>query len=318
MTILNNHLVVELWNGSDIVRVVGKASIMQLVYVNPAGRGVADGDRAGGAVSGSNDTANAPHATDAEGGAGPLPAGNDVRRKIEIYGFDEAIRKGILKADQRPGALRRISRFAYNLYSILRFVCYPIYRNFRFVCYPIYRIYWCLPHEVGQRLRRIYQYLSQKVGQRLHRIYRCLSPKVSNIALGPIDGYTEITADDVLNDHSVPNISLNVSSQKTSDGELWAIAIIGIFIQLGVIAFAGFGALQGGRFRKDGKRVVPYAFPLMAGGTVALVLGMFLCAHIIDKNTVETRWVPESTSGDLSFKWVQKGNNITETSTSLV
>ena len=316
MTILNNHLVVELWNGSDIVRVVGKASIMQLVYVTPAGGGVADGSRAGGVFSGSNNTVNAPHTTDSEGGAGPLPAGNDVRRKIEIYGFDEAIRKGILtsvEADQRPGALRRIYRPVYLSYRIYRF--FYLLLPYRLV-YPLFRICRRLLQKVNQQLgalRRIYRYLSQKVS------------KVSNIALPTwgsisptrtIGGYTGVSADDVLNDHSVPNISLNVSSQKTSDGELWAIAIIGIFIQLGVIAFAGFGALHGDRFRKDGKRVVPYAFPLMAGGTVALVLGMFLCAHIIDKNTVETRW--ESKSGVLSFTWVQKGNNITEASTSLV
>ena len=306
MTILNNHLVVELWNGSDIVRVVGKASIMQLVYVTPAGRGVADGSRARGVVSGSNNTVNAPHATDTDGGAARLPDGNDVR-KIEIYGFDEAIRKGILTSMKRPGALHRIDQFVY--FSL---------QNFGSVGYLLFRIYQYLPPKVDQlagALRRIHRYLSQK------------DSKVSNIAPATwnlilptrtIDNYTEIAADDVLNDHSVPNISLNVSSQKTSDGELWAIAIIGIFIQLGVIAFAGFGALHGDRFRKDGKRVVPYAFPLMAGGTVALVLGMFLCAHIIDKNTVETRWVPESKSRVLSFKWVQKGNNITEASTSLV
>ena len=162
----------------------------------------------------------------------------------------------------------------------------------------------------------------------LLQIYWELSSKVSNMAFGAwnrnsrnrptrtIDGYTAISADDVLNDHPVPNISLNVSCQCESDPQPWGIALLGYFVQLSVLHYAvSFGV----RLGKDGKRVAPYALLLFTGGTSVLMLGMFLCARIIDMNTIKTRWViRESESGDLSFAWVQKGNNIAEASVTLV
>ncbi|QPC64328.1 hypothetical protein HYE67_006559 [Fusarium culmorum] len=46
------------------------------------------------------------------------------------------------------------------------------------------------------------------------------------------------------------------------------------------------------RFNKDDKHVEGYAFPFSSGGTIILVLGMLLCAHVADRRTGETRYEP--------------------------
>ena len=279
MTILNNHPVVELWNGSGIVRVVGKASVMQLVYVTStdhsdtadmvhnayddrkdttappdddrqlnaahssacirgddiivAGAGTADGFRAGEVVSGSNNSVNTPRATDAEVGVFPMLAGNDARRKIKIYSFDEAIRRRILTRVKKPDPWPA-----------------EIYRNF-----------------------------SQKVSKVLIRAFVTSGRGSRNRPTRIIEDYTAISADNVLNDHPAPNISLNVS-QRESDPWPRATVSVGLYVQLAVLIYASiFGV-------KDGKLLSSVLF---AGGTVALTLGMFLCARIIDNNTIRTR-----------------------------
>lgn len=139
---------------------------------------------------------------------------------------------------------------------------------------------------------------------------------ISNINLSEylqIDG----RATDELDDHSVPNVSLNVSAQKTSDLELQIIALLGSLFQVGVVAFSGTTVLLKGwneNFEKAGNSVKSYAFPMMASGTVLLTLGMFLCAYIIDRNTKEERWIPSRDYSSiwpshdrLEFSWLQRG-----------
>jgi hypothetical protein len=113
--------------------------------------------------------------------------------------------------------------------------------------------------------------------------------------------------DDRLDTVSAPNISLNVGGQRTSGLELWAIAVFGIMLQLGVVAFAGVGVFLPGwesSFKKNSKAVVSYAFPLMASGTVTLAVGMLLCAYIIDASTEEKVWKLDDR---VRLAWLQKG-----------
>jgi hypothetical protein len=111
-----------------------------------------------------------------------------------------------------------------------------------------------------------------------------------------VDNYIDLSMSHIPGDHSVPNVSLNVSGQRTSEGELWMIAVVSILLQFGVIVFADYSVLldKSGRFKKSAGPVAPYAFLMMTGGTVTLVLGMFLCVYIIDRNTDETKWVTPS------------------------
>lgn len=113
-------------------------------------------------------------------------------------------------------------------------------------------------------------------------------------------------------DTMCPNISLNIGGQKSSDLERWSLAIFGILLQLSVIVFAGFEVLFSETpsldFWKEKEPPPRYAFPLMAGGIATLILGMFLCAHVIDTSTADESWVvPGHEKRHLRLAWLQKG-----------
>lgn len=87
-------------------------------------------------------------------------------------------------------------------------------------------------------------------------------------------------------------------------------------LQLGVLLFAGFSVLishRSSNFKKDGGTPQPYAFPLMAVGTCSLVLGMFLCSHIIDRSTTEETWEFEELKGArIKIAWLQLGGEVND------
>ncbi|KAI5778825.1 hypothetical protein EDC01DRAFT_634306 [Geopyxis carbonaria] len=249
--------VVELWNGTGIVRVLGRADIMQLVYV----------------VGGPEATEN----TENDGESGSLIQSQKsvIRnrkssRASQIYDFEDAIRKGILvDVASRPA------------------------------------------HRHNQDFRKSY----------ISSIFNWVSPVTADTPIEiSLAAYAQNTVEttDASSDHSVPNVSLNVCAQKTSDTELSVIACIGILLQLGVVIFGACGVFVSdwnGNFKKNGKSVERYAFPMLASGTLLLTVGMFLCAYIIDKNTTETRWTPAPEEGPssgklLKFAWLQRGGDV--------
>ncbi|RBA14320.1 hypothetical protein FPRO05_03112 [Fusarium proliferatum] len=93
---------------------------------------------------------------------------------------------------------------------------------------------------------------------------------------------------------SAPNVSLNVHSQKRA--EVRAAAVIGTFLQLGVLIYAGFATYYHTlRFPKEeNKPVSSYAFPCTASGTIILVTGLLLCADVVEKRTVEIFRKPQA------------------------
>lgn len=114
----------------------------------------------------------------------------------------------------------------------------------------------------------------------------------------------------------VPNIGLNLSEQLVSRLEFWAVAIVGVLLQLGVVVFAGVSVHPPARkqnFEKDGRSVQTPAFPLMAAGTGALVIGMFMCCHIVDQRTTEATWYIEKPNGyRVMVSWLQKGGEVND------
>ncbi|KLP19115.1 uncharacterized protein LW94_486 [Fusarium fujikuroi] len=94
--------------------------------------------------------------------------------------------------------------------------------------------------------------------------------------------------------NSAPNVSLNVHSQKRA--EVRAAAVIGTFLQLGVLIYAGFATYYHTlRFPKEeNKPVSNYAFPCTASGTIILVTGLLLCADVVEKRTVEISRKPQA------------------------
>ena len=70
--------------------------------------------------------------------------------------------------------------------------------------------------------------------------------------------------------------------------------MIGIVLQSGVLVFSGFSVYHpqfSWRFLKDGKPVRPYAYPVMACGTILLTLGLMICSAIVEYSTQEKEFI---------------------------
>ncbi|KAI9773875.1 MAG: hypothetical protein M1840_006101 [Geoglossum simile] len=109
-----------------------------------------------------------------------------------------------------------------------------------------------------------------------------------------------------------PSMALNIIGKRSSNRELLAVAVFGTIIQVAVVALAGLETYVhpwNSKFKKNGRPVSPYAFPLMMIGTPLLVLGIAMCAHIIEASSAEAEWEPGS---DTSLAWVQKGDTIND------
>jgi hypothetical protein len=106
-----------------------------------------------------------------------------------------------------------------------------------------------------------------------------------------------------------PNILLNLQSQSTSR-DLYLVACCGILLQSGVLLFSGFAVYYEGfnsRFRKNGSPVATYAYPMMAVGTITLIIGVTICAAIIELSTTEQEWNFKN-GGKARLVWLQRSN----------
>lgn len=99
-------------------------------------------------------------------------------------------------------------------------------------------------------------------------------------------------------EESAPNISLNVHAHGGSKVlDLVFVAVVGIVMQFGFLVFVGAGVYHPtwkNNFLKEGQPVASYAYPLLAIGTIFIVLGMMICSAIVERSTEEKRWVAGS------------------------
>ncbi|KAH7236532.1 hypothetical protein BKA59DRAFT_404921 [Fusarium tricinctum] len=96
-----------------------------------------------------------------------------------------------------------------------------------------------------------------------------------------------------------PNITLN-RHNKVTRRHLYIAAVFVSAVQVAVLIYFGLITYYyPSKFKKEDKAVLGYAFPFSAAGTVLLVTGRFLCAHVVDRSTNEVRYVP--TQGYESF-----------------
>ncbi|KAM0544378.1 hypothetical protein ACHAPJ_011837 [Fusarium lateritium] len=113
-----------------------------------------------------------------------------------------------------------------------------------------------------------------------------------------------------------PNISLNAHTQKRSEVQI--IAVIGTLLQMGALVWFAVVTyyLKYPKEEEDDKKepVAEYSFPCTAAGTVLLVIGLLLCANVVEGRTEEltyrikdgyearTIWVQQKTTvGDQDF-----------------
>ncbi|KAJ4077796.1 hypothetical protein NW761_012114 [Fusarium oxysporum] len=108
-----------------------------------------------------------------------------------------------------------------------------------------------------------------------------------------------------------PNLTLNVHNQ-VGRGELYVVAACGLVLQVGVLVYSGIAAKYlTFMLLKDGKPVADYAFPCTAAGTLLLVVGMLICAHVVESSTSETRYRP--TSGmSARVVWLQRSGTVND------
>jgi len=107
-----------------------------------------------------------------------------------------------------------------------------------------------------------------------------------------------------LSRNRAPNISLNlpVHDHTQATRDLSIVAAIGILLQTGVLLFSAYTAYNTRVKNKVGGPGGAYAFPLLASGTILLVIGIIIYSVVIDSNTNEFKWVraipdiPQNTS----------------------
>ncbi|KAF9775657.1 hypothetical protein IL306_006208 [Fusarium sp. DS 682] len=109
------------------------------------------------------------------------------------------------------------------------------------------------------------------------------------------------------------NISLNLQNSDRRAG-IRFIAFLGTLLQGGVLAFFGVMSYYPKvkpSFQKDDEPAAPYAFPLATSGTILLVVGMFICALVIESSTEETCY--RTNDGSVFVMcWVQKGQTVSD------
>lgn len=130
---------------------------------------------------------------------------------------------------------------------------------------------------------------------------------MSSFLLGPEILITRNTC----RDGAAPNISLN-RQNSVRIAELYLVAVFGALLQIGVLVYFAFityyHKLQ---FKKDGKPVRDYAFPLAFSGTAILGFGMLLCAHIVESSTSETNHIPAS-KWKAGLTWLQQEKTVSD------
>ena len=123
------------------------------------------------------------------------------------------------------------------------------------------------------------------------------------------------TYDGVILPKAAPCISLNLHGGSQSR-DLYITAICGVVLQLGVLVFAGASVYHPTfklRFTKDSEPVAKFVYPLMATGTVALVVGMLMCSAVIERSTKEMEWVKNG-EGELRARvlWLQRSHVVSD------
>ncbi|GAB1318024.1 hypothetical protein MFIFM68171_08234 [Madurella fahalii] len=116
--------------------------------------------------------------------------------------------------------------------------------------------------------------------------------------------------------HPAPNMSLNCRADHKR-WQLWVCAGIGIIMQAGVVIFFGFLTEHGTLgFEKDGEPVEDYAMPTATVGTLMLVAGILICAHVVEKSSTEVVYEVIKKGNEctaaVAIVWLQKQKTVSE------
>lgn len=111
-------------------------------------------------------------------------------------------------------------------------------------------------------------------------------------------------------DVDTPDLTLNVHNQ-VGRGEIYVVATCGLILQVGVLVYSGIAKYLTFRLLKDGSPVADYAYPCTATGTLLLVLGMLICAHVVESSTLESRYRPAA-GKSARVVWLQRSGTVND------
>ncbi|KAK3293620.1 uncharacterized protein B0H64DRAFT_419316 [Chaetomium fimeti] len=234
-----SHEVCELWNGQQVVRVMGKGPIREFIILlpedEPANRGMMQRLR--------------------EWFAQPAEGRDDSLG--DLSGAKQEITKVILKEDEKQVHLQERSKSTCPPFIAL--IILPSHQN------P--------PFENALSDRSVFV--------------------LRNTAA------------------QAPNLTLNVHNQL-SRGELYVVALFGIILQLGVLAYSTcITYLPAFTLLKDGNPVARYAYPCTAVGTLLLVVGVLVCSHVVENSTEEATYFP-GPSKKARVIWLQRSGTVSD------
>ena len=109
-----------------------------------------------------------------------------------------------------------------------------------------------------------------------------------------------------------PNIFLNLRPPKSHKEkvELQFWAAFAVILQAGVLVFSGCATYHPRMaYEKEGNPVERYAYPLTAGGTLLVALGILICCLVVEGSTAEKVWTFGKPARIL---WLQKGGNFND------
>ncbi|KAK4203488.1 ankyrin repeat-containing domain protein [Triangularia verruculosa] len=108
---------------------------------------------------------------------------------------------------------------------------------------------------------------------------------------------------------AMPNLALNVHN-KVGRLELYIVAMVGITIQLGVLAWAVVATLYF-QYEKDDEPIASYGLPCTVVGTVFLAAGILLCAYIVESGSRETYYRP-GRKREGRVVWLQRSGTVND------
>lgn len=109
-----------------------------------------------------------------------------------------------------------------------------------------------------------------------------------------------------------PNLSLNVGIKRQNDWVFFAIAVVGLVLQAGVVAFAGVSVwILRWNINAETLAARDYAPAMSITGTILMCGGMWSCAALIGETTDERRFIrPRESASNSHLYWLQPKQDV--------
>ena len=88
-----------------------------------------------------------------------------------------------------------------------------------------------------------------------------------------------------------PNITLNVPGTFIKPLHLWAWTLVGVLLQMFMLAFPALATYHW-KWQRKGVAVHKYAYALFVSGTIAIMIGLLGCGHVVEGSTTEHTFEP--------------------------